>query len=153
MGRRRRVSSEIEAALASWNRAPGEAGTAARLEAACSAVAWDEGLSATDVRIRLADAARAKLGTSVEIVALPPAKPPRPEGRKDRPRLAPAVLVSVTGPLSWSWWWPTSSTEHILKRAASAVARLSAKEAPFGVYRVRVNSSEREVVRSAAEER
>lgn len=143
------MSTELEAAWASWNRAPGEVGTAARLEAACGGV---EGSSATDVRIALADAARAKLGTAVEIVALPPAKAPRTGESKGRPRMGPAATVTVSGPESWSYDWPDAPVEHVLKQAAYRLKRLTRKDAPLGVYRVTVNGQSREVVRSGTEE-
>jgi hypothetical protein len=152
MGKRRRVSTELDEAWASWNRAPGDAGTAARLEEACAAAAAATGSTATSVRIGLADAARGVLGGSVEIVKLPPAKVPPTGESRGRPRMGPTVLVTVVGPESWSYDWPVAPVEHVLKEAAYRLKRLSRKDAPLGVYRVTVQGQTREVVRSAGEE-
>lgn len=66
-------------------------------------------------------------------------------------RMMDAVLVEVSGPLSWSYYWPTAPIEYTLNRAARALKRLTIQDAPYGVYRITVNGSSREVVRSAAE--
>lgn len=68
------------------------------------------------------------------------------------PHRAKSVLVTVRGPESWSWYWPTAPVDAVLQRAAKALRRLSAKDAPFGVYQVTVNGTTREVVRSARED-
>lgn len=150
-GRRLSMPSELEAAWESWNRVPGEEGTAARLEEACRTAAG--GATATEIRESLAAGARAKLGSDIAVVVLPAAKTARPDvGPAERPRMGEAVSISVSGPLSWSWFWPKGEVEYLLKRAAIALRRLSVKEAPLGVYTVTVSGSSRQVIRSARED-
>lgn len=64
-----------------------------------------------------------------------------------------SVVVSVSGPVSWSYSWPWAPVEHVLRQAASRLERLTPNDAPFGVYRVTVDGTTREVVRAPGENR